>query len=164
MWVKLNSKILKREKNVLLVSMVSLRAAMTRPSQHGCCTLLHLREDNARFILLFVVLLLYMFAGAFLFMSLEQENEQKEKQDFQNYLEEFYNRNPDVNKTELEGLLKRYGAAETAGYVGNKRPRWDFSGSFYFVGTVISTIGKSYTVLLYFSPIKLSWTILFKLI
>lgn len=82
-----------------------------------------------------------MFAGAFLFMSLEQENEQKEKQDFQNYLEEFYSRNPDVNKTELEGLLKRYGAAETAGYVGNKRPRWDFSGSFYFVGTVISTIG-----------------------
>ena len=133
----------KNESESVLVSMVVLSGAvMTRPSQHGCCTLLHLREDNARFILLFVVLLLYMFAGAFLFMSLEQENEQREKQNFQTYLEEFYTRNPGINRTELEALLKRYGAAEAAGYVGNKRARWDFSGSFYFVGTVISTIGR----------------------
>lgn len=120
---------------------------MTRPSHYGCCTLLHLREDNARFILLFVVLLMYMFAGAFLFMNLEQDNELKEKQEYQSYLEDFYTRNPGVNKTDLEALLTRHGAAEAAGYVGNKRSRWDFSGSFYFVGTVISTIGMCNVIL-----------------
>ncbi|KAK3597139.1 hypothetical protein CHS0354_038057 [Potamilus streckersoni] len=106
----------------------------------GCCFALHLHEDNARFILLFFVMITYMLAGAGLFMVLEKDNEDKEKAFYKQSLEEFYEKYPSLNKSDLEYILKIHSEAESAGFVGNKRPRWDFSGSFYFVGTVVSTI------------------------
>lgn len=83
-----------------------------------------------------------MLVGASVFMVLEQENEEKEKKNYNTQLQRFYDKYPTVNKSDLENLLKIHSEAESAGFVGNKRPRWDFSGSFYFVGTVVSTIGK----------------------
>lgn len=41
----------------------------------------------------------------------------------------------------LKELLSAYGNASAAGVI-NKRRRWDFSGSFHFVGTIVSTIGE----------------------
>lgn len=114
-------------------------------SHKGCCSVLHLREDNARFFLLMVVMVVYMLAGASVFMVLERENEHKEKGEYNAVLEEFYEKYPSVNKSDLQALLKVHSEAESAGFVGNKRPRWDFSGSFYFVGTVVSTIGFGMT-------------------
>lgn len=40
----------------------------------------------------------------------------------------------------LHDLLYAYGNASSTGII-NKRRRWDFSGSFHFVGTIVSTIG-----------------------
>ncbi|KAJ9588278.1 hypothetical protein L9F63_018351 [Diploptera punctata] len=48
----------------------------------GCCTLLHLTEDNARFLLLAIVLVIYMLAGAALFQYLEGEAEVKMAHEF----------------------------------------------------------------------------------
>lgn len=83
-----------------------------------------------------------MLAGATVFMFLEKDNETKEKEEYETHLQSFYDKYPSVNKSDLEALLKIHSEAESAGFVGNKRPRWDFSGSFYFVGTVVSTIGR----------------------
>lgn len=42
----------------------------------------------------------------------------------------------------LHELLYAYGNASATGII-NKRRRWDFPGSFHFVGTIVSTIGKT---------------------
>lgn len=48
-----------------------------------------------------------------------------------------------INLKSLQVLLRQYEEAFVAGIrVDKLRPRWDFSGAFYFVGTVISTIGE----------------------
>jgi len=41
----------------------------------------------------------------------------------------------------LHELLYAYGNASATGII-NKKRRWDFPGSFHFVGTIVSTIGK----------------------
>ena len=41
----------------------------------------------------------------------------------------------------LHELLYAYGNASATGII-NKRRRWDFPGSFHFVGTIVSTIGE----------------------
>ena len=108
----------------------------------GCCALLHLHEDNARFLLLMVVMTLYMLFGATVFMLLEQDKEIEDRNTYRHYLKTFIEHN-DVNVTELEILLDIHAEAASAGIIEGKRPRWDFAGAFYFVGTVVSTIGKS---------------------
>ncbi|XP_071080961.1 potassium channel subfamily K member 12-like [Haliotis cracherodii] len=118
---------------------------MSRPGRRGCCALLHLREDNARFVLLFIVMGIYMLAGAGIFMLLEAENETKERKHYQDAVDTFLSQYPEVNRSRLQALLDLHGRAETAGIVGDKRPRWDFPGAFYFVGTVVSTIGFGMT-------------------
>ena len=116
---------------------------MMARTHKGCCSLLHLREDNARFFLLMVVMVLYMLAGASVFMVLERDNEIQEKSVYQSKLDDFYAKyDGKVDRQDVEELLKVHSEAEAAGIVGNRRDRWDFSGSFYFVGTVVSTIGK----------------------
>jgi hypothetical protein len=56
------------------------------------------------------------------------------------------NSSEDVNQSALHmdkvhQLLYAYGNATSAGII-HKRRRWDFAGSFHFVGTIVSTIGK----------------------
>ncbi|ESP03097.1 hypothetical protein LOTGIDRAFT_111197 [Lottia gigantea] len=118
---------------------------MTRPKRKGCCTVIHPREDNARFILLAVVMVIYMAVGASIFMVLERDNEKKEKADYDAHVAEFKRKYPQINDTDLEALLALHSKAEAAGFVGNRRDRWDWPGSFYFVGTVVSTIGFGMT-------------------
>ena len=108
----------------------------------GCCARMHLTEDNARFILLAIVMVIYMLSGATVFMFLEGENEIVERNHYYHTLETFLKNNPGVNRTELQILLHAHSEASSAGILTDKRARWDFSGSFYFVGTVVSTIGK----------------------
>ena len=107
----------------------------------GCCALLHLHEDNARFLLLMVVMTLYMLFGASVFMLLERDREVEDRNTYQHILKTFLENN-DVNETQLEMLLEVHAEAASAGIIEGKRPRWDFAGAFYFVGTVVSTIGK----------------------
>lgn len=108
----------------------------------GCCALLHLHEDNARFLLLMVVMTMYMLFGATVFMLMERDKEITDRNLYLHQLETFLIENPDVNKTALEVLLDIHAEAASAGIIQGKRPRWDFPGAFYFVGTVVSTIGE----------------------
>ena len=109
----------------------------------GCCALLHLHEDNARFILLFIVMVLYMLTGATVFMMLERDQELEDRNAYHHEFNAFIEAYPSVNITDLNRILALHHEAASAGILNETRERWDFSGSFYFVGTVVSTIGKT---------------------
>ncbi|XP_014468067.1 PREDICTED: potassium channel subfamily K member 13-like [Dinoponera quadriceps] len=106
-----------------------------------------LAEDNARFILLAVVLVAYMLAGAVLFQRLESDFETRQAAEFWRVYHAFrrhHLRGSPSALQRLHELLYAYGNASTTGII-NKRRRWDFPGSFHFVGTIVSTIGYGST-------------------
>ena len=84
-------------------------------------------------------------------MLLEQDNEIEERNHYYHILETFLQENEEVNRTQLELLLDLHAEAASAGILMDKRERWDFTGSFYFVCTVVSTIGQ-YPVGLDYTP------------
>lgn len=102
-----------------------------------------LNEDNARFLLLAAVILLYMLCGAAVFSAIELPRERETQQRWQARLENFSQRH-NLSLADLRDFLWEYEVAYVAGIrVQDVRPRWDFPGAFYFVGTVVSTIGES---------------------
>lgn len=107
----------------------------------GCCPG-PLNEDNARFLLLAALIGLYLLGGAAVFSALERAPERQAKQRWEERLANF-SRSHNLSRAELRHLLRHYEEATGAGVrVDSARPRWDFIGAFYFVGTVVSTIGK----------------------
>ncbi|KAJ1105323.1 hypothetical protein NDU88_002731 [Pleurodeles waltl] len=137
----------------------------------GCCSSLgHLNEDNGRFLLLALLIILYMLCGAAIFSAIEQPMEQEAKERWELRLENF-TRKYNLNRTELNNFLRDYEQANVAGIrVDDIRPRWDFTGAFYFVGTVVSTIGFGMTTpatvggkifLIFYGLIGCAGTILF---
>ncbi|XP_076239929.1 potassium channel subfamily K member 13-like [Calliopsis andreniformis] len=111
------------------------------------CVCSCLGEDNARFILLFVVLAVYMLAGAALFQRLEADLEVRQTAEFWRVYHTFrrhHLQSTPVALQRLDELLYAYGNASSSGII-NKSRRWDFPGSFHFVGTIVSTIGYGNT-------------------
>uniref|UniRef100_A0A668UZC8 Potassium channel domain-containing protein n=1 Tax=Oreochromis aureus TaxID=47969 RepID=A0A668UZC8_OREAU len=101
--------------------------------------------DNARFCLLAGLILLYLLCGAAIFSALEHPFELRARLLWKQQLDNFTRRYR-VNLGALHTLLRQYEEANGAGIrVDTLRPRWDFSGAFYFVGTVVSTIGFGMT-------------------
>ncbi|XP_070700261.1 potassium channel subfamily K member 13 [Pempheris klunzingeri] len=104
-----------------------------------------MNEDNARFCLLAGLILLYLLCGAAIFSALEHPFELRARRLWKQQLDNFTQRYR-INLGALHTLLRQYEEANGAGIrVDTLRPRWDFSGAFYFVGTVISTIGFGMT-------------------
>ncbi|XP_028276943.1 potassium channel subfamily K member 13 isoform X1 [Parambassis ranga] len=104
-----------------------------------------MNEDNARFCLLAGLILLYLLCGAAIFSALEHPFEIRARLLWKQQLDNFTRRYR-VNLGALHTLLRQYEEANGAGIrVDTLRPRWDFSGAFYFVGTVVSTIGFGMT-------------------
>lgn len=101
-----------------------------------------LNADTARFLLLAVLIVLYMLCGAAVFSAIELPTEREAKERWQERLENFTRRH-NLSRAELRLFLREYEEASVAGIrVDDIRPRWDFTGAFYFVGTVVSTIGE----------------------
>lgn len=120
-----------------------------------CCSRAPLNEDNARFCLLAGLILLYLLCGAAIFSALEHPFEIRAQLLWKQQLENFTRRYR-VNLGALHTLLRQYEQANGAGIrVDELRPRWDFSGAFYFVGTVVSTIGND-SLLYTLNSLKLS--------
>lgn len=109
----------------------------------GCCSSAgRLNADNARFLLLAVLIVLYMLCGAAVFSAIELPTEREAKERWEERLENFTRRH-NLSRAELRHFLREYEEASVAGIrVDDIRPRWDFTGAFYFVGTVVSTIGE----------------------
>ena len=72
----------------------------------------------------------------------EQDNEIEQRKTYHSAVQQFLDSNPSVNRSDLNRLLQLHNTAATAGFVDEVRSRWDFSGSFSFVSTVVSTIGE----------------------
>nr|XP_057943471.1 potassium channel subfamily K member 13 [Doryrhamphus excisus] len=119
--------------------------AQKKPSGGCCCPKAPINEDNARFFLLAGLILLYLLCGAAIFSALEHPFELRARRLWRQQLDNF-TRRYDVHPRALYTLLRQYEEANGAGIrVDTLRPRWDFSGAFYFVGTVVSTIGFGMT-------------------
>ncbi|XP_044733394.1 potassium channel subfamily K member 13-like [Chrysoperla carnea] len=146
----------------------------TQRTAMGQCGILPIAEDNARFLLLALVLVIYMVIGATVFQYLESDLEIRQAHAFwDQYLQfcshyiEIHNRDDVVDmlsvasssstlsatdnvdeqlikNKRLHSLLYAYGNATATGII-HKRRRWDFAGSFHFVGTIVSTIGYGNT-------------------
>lgn len=83
-----------------------------------------------------------MLCGAAVFSAIELPGERRAKQRWEERLQNFTRRH-NLSRAELRDFLREYEEASVAGIrVDDIRPRWDFTGAFYFVGTVVSTIGE----------------------
>lgn len=102
-----------------------------------------LSSDSACFYLLFLLIAIYMLAGAAIFSSLERPSELLAHRLWERRLKDF-SQGHNITIKDLKSLLSHYEEARTAGIRTEKgRNLWDIPGAFYFVGTVVSTIGKS---------------------
>ncbi|XP_030644278.1 potassium channel subfamily K member 13a [Chanos chanos] len=110
-----------------------------------CCGFGPVNEDNARFVMLALLIIVYLLCGAAVFSALEHPKEKQAKERWAQRFEHFSLKH-NLSKNELEKFLRYYEEANIAGIrVDTLRPRWDFTGAFYFVGTVVSTIGFGMT-------------------
>ncbi len=133
----------------------------------GCFAKIGLYEENARIVFLALLLVIYLCFGALCFSFVERQNELEERDFYKEKYEDFMrihcpsekNGVPkfekrhrrrhhrrhvspsSVNCSQLIELLDLRGNFSLAGLMSD-RPKWDFPGSFYFVGTVVSTIGE----------------------
>ena len=107
-----------------------------------CCGFGPVNEDNARFVMLALLIIIYLLCGAAVFSALEHPKEKQAKEKWAQRFEQFSQRH-NLTKSDLEKFLRHYEEANVAGIrVDMLRPRWDFTGAFYFAGTVVSTIGE----------------------
>ncbi|XP_041654240.1 potassium channel subfamily K member 13 [Cheilinus undulatus] len=135
-----------------------------------CCPSLIPSRETASFYLLFVLIALYMLAGAAIFSSLERPVELQAHQLWERRLQDF-SQVHNISYEDLKSLLHHYEEARTAGIRTERgRALWDIPGAFYFVGTVVSTIGFGVTapstvtgkiLLLFYGLLGCSATILF---
>ncbi|XP_062851036.1 potassium channel subfamily K member 12 [Trichomycterus rosablanca] len=109
------------------------------------CRSLHVNEDNGRFVLLALLIVVYLLCGAAVFSAIERPSEVRARgrwnRTLHNYSDAF-----NISVHELSTFLREYETALAAGIRADAlRPRWDFTGAFYFVATVVSTIGFGMT-------------------
>uniref|UniRef100_A0A3Q2Q5N7 Potassium channel, subfamily K, member 2b n=1 Tax=Fundulus heteroclitus TaxID=8078 RepID=A0A3Q2Q5N7_FUNHE len=95
---------------------------------------------------IFFLVVLYLIIGATVFRALEQPHESSQKLAILAEKLEFLALHSCVNSTELEDLVKQVVSAVRAGVnpsgnLSNQTSLWDLSSSFFFAGTVITTIG-----------------------
>ncbi|XP_023146766.2 potassium channel subfamily K member 13 [Amphiprion ocellaris] len=118
--------------------------AMKKDSSHCCSSLIPSRE-TAHFYLLGVLIAFYMLAGAAVFSFLERPAELQAHQLWEWRLRSFCEEH-NISCEDLKSLLRHFEEAKTAGIQTEKgRAQWDLPGAFYFVGTVVSTIGFGVT-------------------
>ncbi|XP_068195385.1 potassium channel subfamily K member 10b [Antennarius striatus] len=94
----------------------------------------------------FIVVMLYLVCGGWAFNALEQPFESDQKNSITLEKASFLEKHPCVTPDELEALIKHAIDAVSAGVspVGNtsyNSSYWDVGSSFFFAGTVITTIG-----------------------
>ncbi|XP_070971290.1 potassium channel subfamily K member 2-like [Oncorhynchus clarkii lewisi] len=95
---------------------------------------------------IFLLVVLYLVVGAAVFRALEQPHESAQRLAILNQKLEFLSTHTCVNHSHLEELVKQVVSAirsgvNPAGTLTNHSSLWDLSSSFFFAGTVITTIG-----------------------
>lgn len=105
-----------------------------------------MERATIRLIALVIVYIFYLSVGAAIFSSIEGPYEQRILSDLRKKRDEFVQKHPCVTDQELENFVKHVVAAQNMGIqplgnVSDKRS-WGFGSSFFFAGTVVTTIGE----------------------
>ncbi|KAM9613280.1 potassium channel subfamily K member 2 isoform 3-T3 [Trichechus inunguis] len=112
---------------------------------------------------IFLVVVLYLIVGATVFKALEQPHEISQRTTIVSQKQTFISEHACVNSTELDALIQQIVAAINAGIVplgnaSNQISHWDLGSSFFFAGTVITTIGGSDIEYLdFYKPVVWFW-------
>uniref|UniRef100_UPI00358FE8B1 potassium channel subfamily K member 12-like n=1 Tax=Myxine glutinosa TaxID=7769 RepID=UPI00358FE8B1 len=116
-------------------------AGETPPKAPRSRNSLPLSRESARFVLLAAFVSLYLLAGAAVFSALEAPEAAESRRRWREQLE-LFRREHNISHEDLQRFLRHLLRAHAAGEAADGwRPRWDFPGAFYFVSTVVSTIG-----------------------
>ncbi|XP_078349415.1 LOW QUALITY PROTEIN: potassium channel subfamily K member 6-like [Oculina patagonica] len=104
-----------------------------------------MERATLRLIALVMVYIFYLSVGAAIFSSIEGPYEMRVLSDLRKKRDEFLVRHPCVTDKELEDFVKHVVAAQDMGIppLGNASDKrsWGFGSSFFFAGTVVTTIG-----------------------
>lgn len=106
-----------------------------------------MERATIRLIALVIVYIFYLSAGAAIFSSIEGPYEQRILSDLRKKRDDFLVKHPCVSDKELENFIQHVIAAQEMGLhplrnTSDKRS-WGFGSSFFFAGTVVTTIGKT---------------------
>ena len=105
-----------------------------------------MHRGNIRFIILVAVYIFYLAVGAAIFTAIESPYERRLFKQVRQVRDEFLAQHPCINDDDLERFLEHVIAVKEQGIspLGNasEQPSWSFGSSFFFAGTVITTIGK----------------------
>jgi len=104
-----------------------------------------MERATIRLIALVIVYIFYLSVGAAIFSSIEGPYEQRILSDLRKKRDDFLVKHPCVTDRELEAFVKHVVAAQEMGIyplrnTSDKRS-WGFGSSFFFAGTVVTTIG-----------------------
>ena len=100
-----------------------------------------MQERTFVVIVLVLFIIAYLVIGALIFQLLESDNEKelrKRYSDLFRDLEKDYN----LTTTLMKEIERVHEEACGIGLVNPVSEKWSFAGSFYFAGTVLTTIGK----------------------
>jgi Ion channel. len=100
-----------------------------------------MQEQAFTILILIIVILAYLVLGALIFQQLESGNEQES---YDKYYELFHQlqQRYNISMKLMEDVLDTHQKACELGLPNTEMKTWSFTGSFYFVGTVLTTIGK----------------------
>ena len=105
-----------------------------------------MERGNLRLIVLVVVYIFYLSVGAAIFSSIEGPYEQRILSDLRTRRDAFLLKHQCVTDKQLEDFVMQVVAAKDLGIepIGNASDKrsWGFGSSFFFAGTVVTTIGK----------------------
>lgn len=100
-----------------------------------------LQEETKRFLVRALLFLLYLSMGMVAFRFLESENETAERRKLHCQIE-WLKMKLNVTQEEMNNFVKVVEKAADFGYSNGWVERWSFTGSLFFSGTIITTIGK----------------------
>ncbi|KAJ7407018.1 potassium channel subfamily K member 2 isoform X1 [Willisornis vidua] len=105
---------------------------------------------------IFLVVVVYLIIGATVFKALEQPHETSQRTTIVIQKQTFVSQHSCVNATELDELIQQVVAAINAGIIPLRNTsaqisHWDLGSSFFFAGTVITTIGVANVCMEYFT-------------
>lgn len=105
-----------------------------------------LKGPTKNLLLRTTLFFVYLLFGAAVFQTIESGEERREQHHFdvvRKNMKEKYN----ISDADMSGFFKEISKAIDEGYFDVNYDRWSFTGSLFFTGTVVTTIGKLFEYL-----------------